>query len=348
MIQKRSARASLARLSRRVWRRYPFDPVFTFCAPTWHRKMNPAPPFEMVCGMNAFLGAVIDGILYSAWLFIIAVGLTLIYGVMKILNMAHGTFYAIGAYMSVTLLGYWFSQGLPPVGSIPVMIVAALFAGTVVGLVIERGVLRFFAGRDPIVLLLVTYALFLILEDVVKLIWGVDPWIASDPVWAFGNVYLGPLVYPTYNLFIFVVAIVSGGLLTWFLHFTAKGKMLRAVIHDPDVSQAMGINVSRWSVSAFVVGSILATLGGAFTAPTISVVPGMGVEVIVMMFAVVVIGGLGSIPGTIVGAVIVGFVRSLAVHYWPQVEVFSIYAVMALVLAVRPQGLFSGVELRKI
>ncbi|CZT37995.1 MULTISPECIES: branched-chain amino acid ABC transporter permease [Rhizobium/Agrobacterium group] len=298
--------------------------------------------------MNALLGAVIDGILYSAWLFIIAVGLTLIYGVMKILNMAHGTFYAIGAYMSVTFLGYWFSQGLPPAGSIPVMIVAALVAGTIIGLVVERGVLRFFAGRDPVVLLLVTYALFLILEDVIKLIWGVDPWIASDPMWAFGNVYLGPLVYPTYNLFIVAVAIISGGFLTWFLQFTAKGKMLRAVIHDPEVSRAMGINVSRWNVTAFVVGSILAALGGAFTAPTISVVPGMGVEVVVMMFAVVVIGGLGSIPGTIVGALIVGFVRSLAVHYWPEVEVFSIYAVMAIVLAVRPQGLFSGVELRKI
>ncbi|MGZ2452566.1 branched-chain amino acid transport system permease protein [Rhizobium ruizarguesonis] len=310
--------------------------------------MDPVPPSETVCGMNAFLGAVIDGILYSAWLFIIAVGLTLIYGVMKILNMAHGTFYAIGAYVSVTLLSYWFAQGLPPAGSIPVMIVAALIAGTIVGLVVERGVLRFLAGRDPVVLLLVTYALFLILEDVVKLIWGVDPWIASDPVWAFGNVHLGPLVYPTYNLIIVVVAIISGGLLTWFLQFTAKGKMLRAVIHDPEASLAMGINVSRWKMSAFVVGSILAALGGAFTAPTISVAPGMGVEVIVMMFAAVVIGGLGSIPGTVVGALIVGFVRSLAVHYWPEVEVFSIYAVMAIVLALRPQGLFPGVELRKI
>lgn len=298
--------------------------------------------------MNALIGAVVDGMLYSAWLFVIAVGLTLIYGVMKILNMAHGTFYAIGAYMSATFLGYWFSQGLPPVGSLVVMVIAAMVAGLTIGLVVERGALRFFSGRDPIVLLLVTYAIFLILEDMVKLIWGVDPWIAADPMWAFGNVRLGSLVYPAYNVFIVGVAVIVGGALTWFLQYTAKGKMLRAVIHDPEIARAMGINVGRRNLTAFVVGSILAALGGAFTAPTISVVPGMGVEVVVMMFAVVVIGGLGSIPGTVIGAVIVGFVRSFAVHYWPEVELFSIYAAMALVLAVRPQGLFPGVELRKI
>lgn len=298
--------------------------------------------------MNAFLGAVVDGILYSAWLFIIAVGLTLIYGVMKILNMAHGTFYAVGAYVAVTMLGWWFSHELTPWGVVPLMIVAALISGLVLGVVVERGLLSHFAGRDPIVLLLVTYALFLILEDVIKLIWGVDPWIASEPLWVFGQVEIGGLTYPTYNLFIVVVAALVGGLLTWFLQFTAKGKVLRAVIHDPEVSQAMGVNVGRWNLIAFVTGSVLAALGGAFTSPTISVVPGMGVEVVVLMFAVVVIGGLGSIPGTVAGALIVGFVRSFAVHFWPESEVFSIYAVMALVLAIRPQGLFSGVELRKI
>lgn len=298
--------------------------------------------------MNALLGAVVDGILYSAWLFIIAVGLTLIYGVMKILNMAHGTFYAVGAYVAVTMLGWWFAHELSPWGVVPLMIVAALVSGVVLGVVVERGLLSHFAGRDPIVLLLVTYALFLILEDVIKLIWGVDPWIASDPLWVFGQVEIGGLTYPTYNLFIVVVAALVGGLLTWFLQFTARGKVLRAVIHDPEVSRAMGVNVGRWNLLAFITGSILAALGGAFTSPTISVVPGMGVEVVVLMFAVVVIGGLGSIPGTVAGALIVGFVRSFAVHFWPESEVFSIYAVMALVLAIRPQGLFSGVELRKI
>ncbi|CAX17054.1 putative high-affinity branched-chain amino acid transporter, membrane component of ABC transporter (livH-like) (plasmid) [Methylorubrum extorquens DM4] len=298
--------------------------------------------------MNAFLGAAVDGILYAAWLFNIAVGLTLIYGVMKILNMAHGTFYAIGAYLGATLLGLWFSSGLPSLGSLAMIPVAALVAGLAVGVAVERGVLRIFAGRDPVVLLLVTYALFLILEDGIKLIWGVDPYVVSEPMWLLGTVRIGPLVYPAYNLLTVAAAILVGVGLTWFLQFTSRGKILRAVIHDEEVSHAMGIPVSRWKLSAFVVGTGLAALGGALTAPTVSVVPAMGVEVIVMMFAVVVIGGLGSIPGTVVGALIVGLVRSAAVHYWPEVELFSIYAVMALVLAVRPKGLFSGVELRKI
>jgi branched-chain amino acid transport system permease protein len=136
--------------------------------------------------------------------------------------------------------------------------------------------------------------------------------------------------------------------LTSFLQQTAYGKILRAVIHDPEVSSTLGINVTRWSLVAFITGSVLAALGGALTAPTISVVPGMAVEVVVMMFAVVVIGGLGSIPGTIIGALVVGLVRSAAVHFWPEVELFSIYAVMALVLVVKPKGLFAGMELRKI
>jgi branched-chain amino acid transport system permease protein len=298
--------------------------------------------------MESFIGAAIDGILYSAWLFVIAVGLTLIYGVMKILNMAHGTFYAIGAYVAVTVLVPWFGHGLPAWAGILAMIGAALAVGAIVGAVVERGLLRFFAGREAVVLLLVTYALFLILEDTVKLIWGVDPWIASDPMWVFGSVDIGALTYPVYNFFIVAVALVAGGGLTWFLQYTPKGKMLRAVIHDPEVSRAMGINVSRWNLIAFMVGTVLAALGGAFTAPTISVVPGMGVEVVVMMFAVVVIGGLGSIPGTIVGALIVGFVRAMAIHYWPAVELFCVYGVMALVLAIRPQGLFTGVKVRAI
>lgn len=298
--------------------------------------------------MDALLGTAIDGVLYAAWLFNIAVGLTLIYGVMKILNMAHGTFYAIGAYVAATLMGAWFAGGWPPLGSLALILVAAVLTGIVLGTGVERGVLRFFSGRDPVILLLVTYALFLILEDAVKLVWGVDPYVVSEPMWLLGSFRLGPLVYPTYALLTLAAAVLVGAGLTWFLQFTSRGKLLRAVIHDPEVARAMGIDVGRWNLAAFVLGTGLAALGGALTAPTVSVVPGMGVEVIVLMFAVVVIGGLGSIPGTIVGAGIVGLVRSTAVHYWPEVELFSVYAVMALVLAVRPKGLFSGVELRKI
>ena len=132
------------------------------------------------------------------------------------------------------------------------------------------------------------------------------------------------------------------------LNHTRQGKLLLAVIHDREVSAAMGINVSRMYLVTFAAGSTLAAIGGAFTAPTVSVVPGLGVEVIVLSFAVVVIGGLGSLPGAAIGALIVGVVRSISVHYWPEVELFTIYFVMAMVLAFRPRGLFMTAEARKI
>ena len=203
-------------------------------------------------------------------------------------------------------------------------------------------------GKEPTVLLLVTYALFLILEDVIKLVWGVDPYVVSEPYSLLGSFSIGPLSYPNYTLIIVLAAILSGVALTWFLQFTRRGKILRAVIHDAEMSQAVGINVERWFFVTFVTGTVLACLGGALVAPTISVVPGMGVEVIVLMFAVVVIGGLGSIPGAAAGALLVGFVRAAAVHYWPEAELFSIYGVMALILIVRPKGLFAAPEPRKI
>jgi branched-chain amino acid transport system permease protein len=298
--------------------------------------------------MTGFLGFLIDGVMYAAWLFLIAVGLTLIFGVMRILNMAHGTFYAIGAYAAATAASAWIAREMAPLGVYPVLIVAGIAAGVILGVVVERGLLRFMRGRDATILLLVTYALFLILEDAIKLIWGVDPYLVSEPYGMLGNFSIGLLSYPNYNLIVLFAAVFSGLALTYFLQSTRKGKMLRAVIHDADMSQAIGIDVDRWFLVTFVAGTVLACVGGALVAPTISVAPGMGVEVIVLMFAVVVIGGLGSIPGAALGALLVGFVRAAAVHYWPEAELFSIYGAMALVLVVRPKGLFAAPEPRKI
>jgi branched-chain amino acid transport system permease protein len=299
--------------------------------------------------MSLLLAALIDGVMYAAWLFLIAVGLTLIYGVMKILNMAHGSLYTIGAYTAVTLVTQWLADGSrTPYGSYLMLIAASVIAGVVLGVIIEYGLLRFFYKEEPVVSLLITYAIFLILEDTVKLIWGVDPYVISEPYGLLGDISFGPLFYPTYSFVIVVAAILCGIGLTLFLKYSRQGRLLRAVIHDREVSQSLGINVQRYFLLTFIAGATLAALGGALTAPTISVAPGMGVEVIVMAFAVVVIGGLGSLPGAALGAVIVGLVRSFAVHYWPEIELFSIYAVMAVVLAVRPKGIFAAIEARKI
>ena len=298
--------------------------------------------------MGQLVAVLIDGLIYSSWLFIIAVGLTLIYGVMKILNIAHGSLYALGAYSAASLAGYWIKQGYPPMGSYAVMLIAAILVGLIAGPVIERGLLRFMYGKDEIVLVLVTYAVFLILEDFVKLAWGVDPYFIAQPYGLLGSFDVGDLTYPNYNLVLFGAAVFIGAVLAWVLTRTRQGKMLLAVIHDREMSGAMGINVGRVYFITFTVGAMLGALGGALTAPMISVQPGIGAETIVLAFAVVVIGGLGSLPGAALAALLVGIVRSAAVHYRPELDLFSIYLVMAVVLIMRPKGLFSAQEARKI
>ena len=298
--------------------------------------------------MSTLVAILADGIIYASWLFIIAAGLTIIYGVMRILNMAHGSLYALGAYVAASLAGAWLRAGLPPLGSYAVLVASAILVGVVVDPAIERGLLRFTYGRDEVVLVLVTYALFLILEDVVKLIWGVESYFVSEPYGLLGTVELGDLTYPVYSGLLVLAAVAVGLALRFGIYGTRYGKLLLAVIHDREVSAALGIDVRRIYLVTFTLGTTLAAIGGALTAPTVSVVPGMGVEVIILAFAVVVIGGLGSMAGAALGSIIVGIVRSGSVHLLPEVELFSIYLVMALVLAFRPRGLFVAAEARKI
>jgi len=298
--------------------------------------------------LGDLLAVVVDGLIYSSWLFVIAAGLTIIYGVMRILNMAHGSLYALGAYAAASLVGVWMRGGQPPFGTYLLLVAAALLVGLVMGPLVERGLLRFTYGRDEVVMVLVTYALFLVLEDVIKLIWGVESYFVTEPYGLLGTFELGPLSYPVYSGVLVLAAVVVGLGLRWGIYGTRYGKLLVAVIHDREMAAALGIDVRRVFLVTFTLGTTLAALGGALTAPTVSVVPGMGVEVIVLAFAVVVIGGMGSMQGAALGSLIVGVVRSAAVHYLPQVELFSIYLVMALVLAFRPRGLFVAPEARKI
>jgi branched-chain amino acid transport system permease protein len=298
--------------------------------------------------MQKFYVILVDGTIYFSWLFIVSMGLTLIYGVMKILNIAHGSFYALGAYTGAYAVGVYFAGRYPPVGSFLLLIVAGIAVGGIVGLLVERGLLRPMYGRDEIVLVLVTYAAFLVFEDLIKLIWGVDPYFAYQPYELLGRVSIGGIAFAVYDIGLFALAVIIGIAAWWALERTRSGKLLRAVIHDREISTAMGINVARMFTATFVIGAMLGALGGAITAPAISVVPGIGVDVIVLAFAVSIIGGLGSVVGAAVGAFVVGLVRAFAVHLLPAAELFVIYGVMAIVLAFRPRGLFGRPAARKI
>jgi branched-chain amino acid transport system permease protein len=298
--------------------------------------------------MNLALTILIDGLTYASWLFIVALGLTLVFGVLKILNVAHGSFYALGAYAAASMVGWFASMNFAPEFSLIAMLLAAVAVSAIVAPLCERGLLRFFYGRDEVLLVLVTYALFLILEDVTKLIWGVNPFYVSEPYSMFGNVDIGKQSYVGYDFILVAVAIIVGFIVWWGLNRTRTGKIVLAVIHSEEIASSMGVNVSRIYTLAFGTGIFLAALGGALTAPMISVQPGISVGVIILSFAVVIIGGLGSIPGAAIGALIVGIARSAAVHMLPMAELFSIYLVMAIVLMFRPEGLFQRIQARKI
>jgi branched-chain amino acid transport system permease protein len=302
--------------------------------------------------MNNAITILIDGLTYASWLFIVALGLTLVFGVLKILNIAHGSFYALGAYAAASFVG-WVSvlKVSPPLTVLLMLVtlfVAALAVAALVAPLTERGLLRFFYGRDEVLLVLVTYAMFLILEDVTKLIWGANPYYVSEPYAMFGNVEIGTQVYVGYDFMLVGLAFVTGIAVWWGLNRTRLGKLVLVLIHSEEVASSMGINVSRVYMLTFTVGIFLAAMGGAFTAPMISVQPGVSVGVIIVSFAVVIIGGLGSIEGAAIGALIVGLARSFAVHMVPSAELFSIYIVMAVVLVFRPEGLFQRIQARKI
>ena len=291
---------------------------------------------------------VVDAITYASWLFVVSLGLTLVFGVLKILNIAHGSVYALGAYAAASFVALAASLGFAPGFSLVAMLLAAAAVAVVVGPLLERGLLARFYGRDEVLLLLVTYALFLMLEDATKLLWGVNPYFVSGPYQLFGTVSIAGMRLVGYDLLLVALAVVCG-LATWFgLNRTVGGKIVLAVIHNPEMSASMGVDIQRVYAIAFTIGVFLAALGGAFTAPMISVQPGLSVSVIVVSFAVVIIGGLGSIEGAAIGALIVGLARAASVHLMPEIELFSIYLVMAGVLIFRPEGLFQSVKARLI
>lgn len=298
--------------------------------------------------MSTLATILVDGITYASWLFIVALGLTLVFGVLKILNIAHGSFYAVGAYAAASFVGWFAAAGFAPWLSIVALLLASVAVAALLAPLTERGLLRVFYGRDEVLLVLVTYALFLILEDATKLIWGVNPYFVSAPYQLFGNVSVGTQTYVGYDFALIAVAVACGVGVWWGLNRTRTGKVVLAVIHSAEIASSMGVNISRVYTFAFMFGIFLAALGGALTAPMISVQPGVSVGVVIVSFAVVIIGGLGSIEGAAIGALIVGLARALAVHTWPPAELFSIYVAMAIVLVFRPEGLFQRMQARRI
>jgi branched-chain amino acid transport system permease protein len=237
---------------------------------------------------------------------------------------------------------------LPDALGFLIIVSAAIVVGVILGFIIEQGILKHMYERDEVLIVLATFGLFLVLEDIILIAFGTDPYFAYQPMALLDSVELGGITRDVYGMTLIGVAAVVAVGCWWLLNKTKWGTLLKAVIFDREMGISMGINVPLVYTLTFIGGAILGGLGGAYIAPTISVAPGLGTEVIVLSFAVVVVGGMGSIAGAAIGSLIIGILRAIAVHELPQVELFVVFAVMAIVLVFRPEGLFAPAKPRKI
>src|SRR5499425_2916115 len=289
--------------------------------------------------MDTIVIHALNSLLYASVLFLIAGGLSLIYGVMRIVNLAHGNLYAVGAYATAWAVGRALGSGQPSLTLYLLLPVGAVTAAAL-GAVLEPTLLRPLYKRAEEYQLLITFGLLLILEDVMRLIWGPYPLSVSALYEGLGSLAIGESIYPTYNLVVIVIGAVAAVGLWAFVYRTQFGVVLRATSQNKRMASALGVNVNRVYIEAFTLGCFMAGLGGAVVVPQQGAVLGMGVDALILAFVVVVIGGLGSLEGALVGALMVGVVRELGITFFPEVELAVLYLMAAVVLLIRPAGLF--------
>ena len=288
--------------------------------------------------MTSFLDILFGGVFHAAVLFLVAAGLQLVFGVQKIVNLACGSFYALGAYFGISAVNWAIAAGVPPVLFLPVLILSGILLGAI-GPFIEA-LLRTVYDRDEAFQLLLTFALVLMFQDVLRYFWGANPQQLGDIASLYGSIQLGAVKGPAYNLLVILASIVIALGIGAFLQKTNFGRILRATAENREMALALGVNVRVMYASVFTLGTILGTVGGALVVPTAAASLDMPVELVVESFAVVVIGGLGSMRGALVGALIVGLMRAAAISWYAELEMLAIYLVVIVVLVFRPAGLF--------
>jgi branched-chain amino acid transport system permease protein len=285
--------------------------------------------------VNVLMG----GVFHAAILFLVAAGLQVVFGVQKIFNLACGSFYALGAYVGVWAVQLFVQGGGPPAFFIAPLVVGGLLAG-LIGIVVERGLLRFIYDRDEAFQLLLTFAVVLMLEDLIRMTWGTAPTSTWGLYLIYGQVRLLGAAIPTYNLIVIGASVIIAASIGWLLTRTAFGRIIRAAAENREMAEALGVDMRVVYVRVFTLGCMLGTLGGALVIPSTAAMSEMGVELIVEAFAVVVIGGLGSMRGALAGALVVGLLRAIAIALYPALEMLLIYLIVIAVLVLRPRGLF--------
>ncbi|MDJ0270237.1 MAG: branched-chain amino acid ABC transporter permease [Aigarchaeota archaeon] len=290
--------------------------------------------------MSIYIIFALNALLFASVLFLLTAGLNIIYGVMRIINLAHGNLYALGAYVTAWVLltvGY---QAFPgPLLYIVPPIIGVLVVG-LGALIMEPTLLRPMYKRIEEFQLLITFGVLLILEDLFLLIFGPYPLSVREPYTFLGVSKIGDLSYPNYNFLVIALGFIVAFALWFLLYKTKFGIILRATSLDREMAAAMGVNVKSLFTVSFVIGAMIAGLAGGFIVTKDTAVLGMGIEALVLAFVVMVIGGLGSMKGAFVGALIVGALRQIGTAYFPEIELAILWLIAAVVLTIKPQGLF--------
>ena len=281
--------------------------------------------------MNFWLIQTLNGISFGMLLFLLAAGLSLIFGLMKVLNLTHGSFYLLGGYVGLTILHLS--------GSFVLAVLVGSLAIAAIGVIMERFFLRRLHLQElPQALL--TFGFLFIFSDLATVIWGTNPQTIPKPAIFSGALQFDGFFYPSYRLFIIVLGLIIAGALWWLQDGTRLGAMLRASVDDEEIARALGINVSRLFTLVFGFGAFLAALGGVMGGPIVGVYPGADFDVMLLGFVVVIIGGLGSFKGALIGGLAVGLLDNFGKVFFPELALFTIFAPMAVILALRPAGLF--------
>lgn len=274
---------------------------------------------------------VLNGLTFAALLFLVASGFTLVFGVMRIVNLAHGAFYLLGGAIGISVAA--------TTGSWLLGVALAGLAVGIVGLLSDRLLLHRVRGRElPEVLL--TVGIAFVIADVVLALFGGNPRSAQPPDVLTGGSSIGPITYPTYRLFVILLAVAVGVLLQVIQHRTRIGAILRAGVDDREMVGAMGIDVERVFATMFLVGSVLAGVAGMIAAGLLTIRPGVDTEILLFALVVVIVGGLGSVTGAAVGSVLIGLIDAFSRVWFPELSYFAIFAPMAIILVARPAGLF--------
>ena len=298
--------------------------------------------------MNAIIPLALDTLSSAALIFFAAVGLTLVFNVLRVLNVAHGSFYSIGAYVGASLCLFIVSRQLNPYLSFVALLFSAVLVAVILGPLIESTLIRWTYGKSEAVQILITFGLFLILEDVQRIVFGVQSLYEDAPMRLMGSTAIGGIVYLNYQIALIAMAVLVVIGLRLLIKHTRYGRLITAVVFDREMAQSIGIDTNRIFILAFSLGVFLAALGGALAVPTSGVAPGLGADTMVLAFAVAAIGGLGQIEGAALAALIVALARVLAIYFAPSLDAVAPYAAMLIVLLARPYGLFGSITARRI